>query len=394
MLSPTCITKICQLEKRGLAKRYKKVIFMSAGLNYGFVGCGMMGQEHIRNLNLIEGSKIVGIVEPDGDMRQKAATIAPKAKFVSSIQELLTIQSVDCIIIASPNYQHLSQFEEIFKTRPLPLMIEKPLFTSPKDNARISHLLENYTEPTWVAMEYRYMPPIAYLLENMEQAAGDISMVSIKEHRFPFLSKVNNWNRFNENSGGTFVEKCCHFFDLMRLITKSEAKRVMALAGQATNHMDEIYDGRVPDIDDHGYVIVEFENGMKGMLELCMFAEGSRYQEEITVIGKSGKIEALVPGPGRFWQHDKEKLPTPKVVISPRKGKPVQFIDIPINKKLLDAGDHNGATYFQHENFLKIIRERSQPEVSLKDGYAAVQIAFAAQKSAATGKSVEMQHFF
>ena len=146
----------------------------------------MMGQEHIRNLNLIEGSKIAGIVEPDGDMRQKAATIAPKAKFVSSIQELLNIQSIDCIVIASPNYLHLSQFEEIFKTRPLPLMIEKPLFTSPEDNARISHLLENYTEPTWVAMEYRYMPPIAYLLENMEQAAGDISMVSIKEHRFPF----------------------------------------------------------------------------------------------------------------------------------------------------------------------------------------------------------------
>ena len=41
------------------------------------------------------------------------------------------------------------------------------------------------------------------------------------------------------------------------------------------------------------------------MLELCMFAEGSRYQEEISVVGKSGKIEALVPDPGRFWQHKK-----------------------------------------------------------------------------------------
>jgi predicted dehydrogenase len=367
---------------------------MSAELNYGFVGCGMMGQEHIRNLNLMDGSNIAGIFEPDGNMRQDAATIAPNAKLVSSIQELLEIESLDCVVIASPNNFHLSQFEEIFNTRPLPLMIEKPLFTNPVDNARISYLLKHYPEPVWVAMEYRYMPPITYLLDNMEAAAGNISMVSIKEHRFPFLSKVNNWNRFNQNSGGTFVEKCCHFFDLMRLITKSEAKLVMALAGQATNHKDEIYDGRVPDIDDHGYVIIEFENGMKGMLELCMFAEGSRYQEEISVIGKSGKIEALVPGPGRFWQHDKEKSPTPKVVISPRKGKPVQSIDIPINKKLLDAGDHNGATYFQHENFFKIIREKSQPEVSLKDGYAAVKIAFAAQKSAATGKSVEMQHFF
>jgi glycerol kinase len=30
----------------------------------------------------------------------------------------------------------------------------------------------------------------------------------------------------------------------------------------------------------------------------------------------------------------------------------------------------------------------------LKDGYAAVKIALAAQKSAATGETVDMQHFF
>jgi predicted dehydrogenase len=45
-------------------------------------------------------------------------------------------------------------------------------------------------------------------------------MLTIREHRFPFLSKVGDWNRFNRNTGGTFVEKCCHFFDLMRLILK------------------------------------------------------------------------------------------------------------------------------------------------------------------------------
>ena len=85
-----------------------------------------MGQEHIRNLNLIDGSNILGVYEPDENMRQHAATVAPNAKFVSSIQELLEIKALDCIVIASPNHCHLSQFEEIFKTRPLPMMIEKP----------------------------------------------------------------------------------------------------------------------------------------------------------------------------------------------------------------------------------------------------------------------------
>ncbi len=367
---------------------------MTKKFNYGFIGCGMMGQEHIRNINLIEGTNIVGIFEPNKPIREEASVLAPHAMFVPSIKELLKIETLDCIVIASPNNFHLEQFELIYETRPLPLMIEKPLFIKPEDDKIISNLLVDYPEPVWVAMEYRYMPPITYLLQNLEKVTGDISMVSIKEHRFPFLSKVNDWNRFNKNSGGTFVEKCCHFFDLMRLITKSEAKKVMAVSGQAVNHKNENYGGMIPDIDDHGYVIIEFENGMKGMLELCMFAEGARFQEEISILGKSGKIEALVPGPRRFWKQQINTQPIPQVVISPRNGETVQFLDVPVDKVLLDVGDHNGATYFQHKEFVKMLTEKSNPAVSLKDGYAAVKIALAAQKSAATGETVNMQHFF
>jgi predicted dehydrogenase len=56
---------------------------------------------------------------------------------------------------------------------------------------------------------------------------------------------VNNWNRFNKNSGGTLVEKCCHFFDLMTLIADSMPVRVMASGGQDINHLDESYHGEV-----------------------------------------------------------------------------------------------------------------------------------------------------
>ncbi len=75
----------------------------------------------------------------------------------------------------------------------------------------------------------------------------------------------------------------------------------MASAGQSLNHLDERYDGEAPDIWDNGYVILDFAKGARAMLELCMFAEGSKYQEEISAVGPKGKIEALVPGPGRFW---------------------------------------------------------------------------------------------
>ena len=47
------------------------------------------------------------------------------------------------------------------------------------------------------------------------------------EPRFPFLRKVGDWNRFNRNTGGTLVEKCCHFFDLMNLVVPGNPKRVI-----------------------------------------------------------------------------------------------------------------------------------------------------------------------
>ena len=72
-------------------------------------------------------------------------------------------------------------------------------------------------------MEYRYMPPISRLVEEVHNgvALGKITSLSIREHRYPFLTKIGDWNRFNENTGGTLVEKCCHFFDLMCFVLQS-----------------------------------------------------------------------------------------------------------------------------------------------------------------------------
>lgn len=56
---------------------------------------------------------------------------------------------------------------------------------------------------------------------------------------------MKNWNRFNANTGGTLVEKCCHFFDLMRLFAGANPVRVMASGAIDVNHKDETYDGKV-----------------------------------------------------------------------------------------------------------------------------------------------------
>ncbi|WP_136439773.1 Gfo/Idh/MocA family protein [Pacificoceanicola onchidii] len=359
-------------------------------INYGVIGCGMMGQEHLRNIALLPGARVSAIFEPNELMANAAKAIAPNARLCRSIADLLSDTDLHCLLVASPNHLHVAQLAEIAAVRPMPILMEKPLYTSPEQGEELEALKAEYPAPIWVAMEYRYMPPVATFLEQMERATGGVTMFSIREHRFPFLPKVGDWNRFNRNTGGTLVEKCCHFFDLMRLVLRSDPVRIMASAGQVVNHLDETYEGETPDIWDSGYVIVDFASGARAMLELCMYAEGARYQEELSAVGPAGKIEAFVPGPGRFWPTHLGAPPTSQVIVSPRHPKGPQAVDIPVEAALLEAGDHNGSTFYQHMRFLEVVRGNGNPEVSLDDGAWAVRMGLAAQLSAISGQAVTL----
>ena len=201
-------------------------------------------------------------------------------------------------------------------------------------------------------------------------------MLSITEHRFPFLEKVGDWNRFNINTGGTLVEKCCHFFDLMRHILNDEPVRIFASAGSAVNHLDERYNGKQPDILDHAYVVTEFSRGTRAILDLCMFAEGSEEQEAIYALGDIGKLEVGIPSAKLTW--------------SPRdkSGPFVESIDTP--PEALRAGYHHGATFFQLHRFHDALIHGKSADVSTLDGLRAVQMGTAAHESIRSGLPVSL----
>ena len=362
-------------------------------IRYGMLGCGMMGQEHLRNMALLPNAQAVAIYELDATMRAAALALAPTARAVDSMEALIDAPDVDALVITSPNFCHADQLLAIAARRPLPVLVEKPACTNLAAVARLQDLAHQHGQPIWTAMEYRYMPPIAELVRQVhaQTATGEAVMLSIREHRYPFLEKVGDWNRFNKNTGGTLVEKCCHFFDLMRLIMKADPIRLFASGGQNHNHLNESYTEGQPDILDNAMVVLDFPGGRRAMLELCMFAEGSRYQEEICVVGPLGKIECKVPGPTRFWPADTlGEPPVAQLIVSPRMPAGPRVLDIPVDPQLLAAGDHNGSTFYQHQKFLAVVQGQGQVEVSLADGLAAVVIGLAAEHSAKTGEVVDL----
>ena len=262
----------------------------------GLIGTGMMGQEHIQNFNLLDGAQVTALADTDADMLAKSADMCDGTpRCTDDFDSLLADDGLDALVIATPNFHHIDVLRPALEAGK-PILCEKPLCTTLDDTMEVVRQAARRNLTFQVGMEYRFKPALADMIARVDRGdVGQVHMLSIREHRFPFLPKVADWNRFNINTGGTLVEKCCHFFDLMRRIIGSEPVGVIASGGQSVNHLDERYDGHRPDIWDNAYVVFDFENGARAMLDLCMFAEGSRHSEELAAMGDKAKIECLLP---------------------------------------------------------------------------------------------------
>jgi predicted dehydrogenase len=357
---------------------------MGSGVRYGLIGTGMMGVEHIQNLRVTPGAELTAIYDPVPTSLEWARTAsegwsAPKT--FESGEAMVRSGEVDAVIIASPNYTHRPVLEGLMDA-PVHILCEKPLATTVADARWIAERAAERREVFWTAMEYRFMPPAATFIEQVHDGrVGKLQMLSIREHRFPFLPKVGDWNRFSRNTGGTMVEKCCHFFDLMRLIVRSEAMRVYCSGAMDVNHQDERYGGEKPDIIDNSYTVVDFENGVRAMLDLSMFADGAQNQEEITAVGDKARLDVLIP--------------EGSLVFSPRVGfmnpKQVTREHVPVDETALAVGQHHGSTYYQHQAFNAAVRGEGAVIVTAEDGLRAVEIGAAAELSAREKRVVTLE---
>ncbi len=367
-------------------------------IRYGVIGSGMMGGEHILDLNHIDGAEVVALADPVAtsiewglscvERGPGGAAAKDRVATYSHHVDLLADPDVDAVVITTPNFTHADVLADALATDKH-VLIEKPLCTTVEDCRRVVDAADSRDAITWMGLQYRFMPTPAAMLEQLATGVcGNTRMVSIREHRFPFLDKVGHWNRFTRKTGGTLVEKCCHFFDLMHLAAGAHPARVMASGGQDVNHLDETYDGEVPDILDNALVIVEFANGVRGALDLCMFAEGGRFEQEITITGDLAKMEATVPG-DVVWLGERAAAGAP----GSHPGGGVREVPAPMDPRVPYPDFHQGASYMEHLHLIDAIRAGRPEAVTVTEGMWAVAVGAAAHRSIDDRRPVDLTEF-
>ena len=127
-----------------------------------------MGCEHIRNVLALPGARVSAISDPNDEPIEWArATLGTEGRAVAEFRDhraLLASGLVDAVILASPNFTHVDVLRDLLTTD-VPVLVEKPLCTTVDDCVEITEASTRRSAITWVGLEYRYMAPIAALLD-------------------------------------------------------------------------------------------------------------------------------------------------------------------------------------------------------------------------------------
>lgn len=168
----------------------------------GLIGCGAIGRLHAKNLapraNMIYCSRSLASAERFGEEFGGRA--------VASVEELLRVDGLDAVVIASPPEHHCAQAVAALGAGKA-VLVEKPLCVSAAEIESVSAAEADSGTFVMVAENYYYKPSLA-LIKDWAAAAGPIRSVRAKKL---FTQEAAGW----KSGYGALLEGGIHFVALV-----------------------------------------------------------------------------------------------------------------------------------------------------------------------------------
>jgi predicted dehydrogenase len=355
------------------------------------IGTGTIGQEHMYVATLLGRTRVHGIYDSQpqsmdsAEKNFKGYSEQPLIRY-ADLASACSDPEVDALLICTPNHTHADVLKVAMRSGK-PIFLEKPMATTLADADAIVKANDAYPSFIQVGLQYRFKAQYleAFYEVQQRQSVGVVKTISMSEYRPPFLDKVGQWNKFNQNSGGTLVEKCCHYFDLINLLADAMPLRVYASGGQAVNFLDFQKDGIPADIDDHAFVIIDYANGVRANFTLNMFCHD--FTEELVITGDRGRLIANE----LFNVHQQQPS---KATIALEKGEwgASKQTDVTYAREIEKSG-HHGATYYEHVAFADQLDGKKGEAATVVQGLWSIIVACAAQQSIETQQAVDIRAF-
>ncbi|MFB9280192.1 Gfo/Idh/MocA family protein [Cohnella cellulosilytica] len=357
-------------------------------IRVALIGVGDMGTGHAMGFDQIPHCEIAWIADSNPANVERALRYVRnnEPRIAADYRELLDqADTFDAAVISVPNYMH-HETAVAFIGRGKHVFLEKPVAPTLAECDDIIRRAREAGVVLQIGLTYRYSAIYRRMHQELQaDRLGAVTMMWCKEFRDPFPPV--DWFYDEKKSGGALVEKDCHHFDIFNWMIGAKPVRVFATGGQhvikdgeanvITNSYTH-YDTKVirsTSIVDHAWVIVEYENGSKANLGLCMYLKPRNRMEEGLEIGLLGSN-----GGQMIAKRDRTiDIFAPEDLSKDR-------IDFEQATDSVNGG-HTGSQRQRYE-FLHSVESGDQPYASGEVGRQSLLVALAAERSMKEGRYV------
>jgi len=310
-----------------------KKTYAEGQLNYGVIGAGTHGENHIKCIAAANNAKLVAIADLDEARAQEMADQYGAGHALTDYHDLLELEQIDAVSVVLPDHLHRQACEEAFAAGKH-VLVEKPMAISVADAEAIVAAQEKSGKKLMVNWTNRWMHSFAQTKDALEAGKlGDPLYCYARLNNTLFVpTQMLSWA---SNTQLPFW-LICHRYDIARWYFQSEAVRVNAVSRSVKLRSMGI------DTPDFYQATVEFANGCVGNFESCWIMPEtmpSIVDSKFELVCTDGyvNIDAALPD---FVLATSKKHSTRGVLYGDVMGQPVGFVNEGIkhflNSVLLD----------------------------------------------------------
>jgi len=310
-------------------------------IKIGVVGCGHLGEIHIKLLKKSNNFDIKGFIDNDDNKSQEIE----KKYELKRFYDLDNFSNkIDAVIIATPTAFHFN-LAKFFIEQKKHVFIEKPITSTTKEAQELVLLVKKFGLIGQVGHVERFNS--AYL--------------NVKNLLKPMFIEAHRLSHYPERGTDVSVvlDLMIHDIDIILSVVDSKIKSINANGTKVISNNPDIVNARI-----------EFQNGcvanltasrisLKKMRKMRFFQPDSYISMDFD-LGKSEQVKII--------DHDNSNQYALTLKNFDGKEKEIKIINYK-NKNI-------NAIEEEHNNFYKSIIDNNKPQVSFEEGFKALQVAF------------------
>ncbi|MFX0066531.1 MAG: Gfo/Idh/MocA family protein [Candidatus Hermodarchaeota archaeon] len=325
------------------------------------VGMGIRGNLFARGLNQNPSTTLVGVC----DINSQSLTSASKNWGVpgfKDFEELLKKQSPEAVIICTPDFAHY-KYVITAANHGINILVEKPLATSKEEAREMMAAVQTQGVICQVAFENRWNPPFVQVKEAIKSdKLGEISVINAKLNDTLFVpTQMLKWA--GKSTVGWFLLP--HLVDLAIWLSGKKPSQVYAVANK------KILPSLGIDTYDTICTTLRFHDDMLALFETSWILPESLpsiFDFKFDITGSRGTIHVDVQN--QMMDQSTDRFSYPGTLM----------VDI--------YGKTYGFPLYMLDSFIETVKKRTEPLVTIEEGYEVTCVIEAVHRSIETGQPI------